>query len=174
MRLFSRRLLAYGVDAVILFAGVLLTQALLATLRLNPLLNLLPRGQFFSGWQLHLWVFATVSVPFWLYYAWQQRSQHGATFGQRLLHLRVTTTDGERLSFRQALARTILMLIPFELNHIVIFYLADFTTAAPPSSAFWVGYAIVWLVIVVYIVTALLTSRQQSIHDLVAGTVVTN
>jgi uncharacterized RDD family membrane protein YckC len=66
------------------------------------------------------------------------------------------------------------MLIPFELNHVVLFHVADFTSAAPPTFAFWAGYSIVWLVIVVYCITALLTSRQQSIHDLVAETVVIN
>ena len=62
------------------------------------------------------------------------------------------------------------MLIPFELNHAVMFYLAP--RNAPPALSFFIGIAAVWAVIAVYIVSILLTRHRQSVHDLVAGTVV--
>jgi uncharacterized RDD family membrane protein YckC len=56
------------------------------------------------------------------------------------------------------------------LNHAVMFYLAP--RNAPPTPDFFIGIAAVWLVIAVYIASILLTRRHQSVHDLVAGTVV--
>jgi uncharacterized RDD family membrane protein YckC len=44
-------------------------------------------------------------VPFWLYYAIQESSARQATFGKRILGLRVVDNDGQRISFSRASAR---------------------------------------------------------------------
>lgn len=40
----------------------------------------------------------------------------------RILKLKVITVDGDRIGFGNALLRSTVMLIPFELNHTVMFH----------------------------------------------------
>ncbi len=162
-----RRLAAYLIDSLILFAGVLITQAILYLAGLNPIASAVQRGTGFAGWQLHLWVFATASVPLWLYFAASHSSGWRATPGKRLFGLRVLGPDGGRLSFGRALTRAGLTLIPFEMNHAALFHLAPLEGA--PSPAFWSATAIIWLLILAYLGTVLATPDRQSPPDLIAG-----
>ena len=162
------RIGAYLIDCVILFVGLIVLQAALSVV--NPLMPIIRSGQQPIATQLHLWVFATATIPFLLYFALMLRSARQATFGMRRLKLKVARVNGGRVSFGQALLRSAVLLIPFELNHAVMFHLSP--RDASPSAAFWLGYAGVWVVIVVYIAAILLTRRRQSVHDLIAGTTV--
>ena len=166
----GRRAAAYVVDCLLLLASLLVWQALLYGA--NPIMGLIRTGQQPTGAQLHLWVFATASVPFWLYFAWTQSSARQATFGMRVFKLKVIDIHGDRIGVRQALLRSAVMLIPFELNHAVLFHLMP--RVGVPTQAFWVGYAGVWVVMAVYVAVMLITPRWQSMHDLLARTVVTD
>ena len=164
----SRRLAAYVLDCGLLFLGLVLVQTILFFL--NPIVSMLRRGLQPTPTQLHLWVFATATVPFLLYFAFILRSAARATVGMRMLKLKVADISGGRVGFGQSLLRSAVMLIPFELNHTVMFHLGP--RNAPPAAAFFIGIAAVWAMIAVYIASILLTRRHQSVHDLVAGTVV--
>lgn len=166
----GRRAAAYVVDCLLLLAGLLVWQALLYVV--NPIMALIRSGQQPTGTQLHLWVFATASLPFWLYFAWTQSSVRQATLGMRLFKLKVTNLNGGRLGIGQALLRSAIMLIPFELNHAVLFHMMP--PNGVPTTAFWVGYIGVWVAMAVYVAAIMITSRRQSVHDLVAHTVVTD
>jgi uncharacterized RDD family membrane protein YckC len=162
------RLVAYSVDCGLLFFGLLVLQSILFVV--NPLAAIMRTGRQPSPNQFHLWVFATASVPFLFYFALMLRSSRQATLGMRLLKLKVVDAGGGRIGFWQSLLRSAVMLIPFELNHALIFHLGP--RNAPPRPPFFIGLAVVWGLIAAYIVTILLTRRRQSVHDLLAGTVV--
>lgn len=159
---------AYIIDCVILFVSLIVWQAALYVV--NPPIAIFRSGQQPTGTQLQLWVFATATIPFLLYFALMLRSARQATLGMRFLKLKVADVGGGRVGFGQALLRSAVMLIPFELNHTVMFHLSP--RDAPPSTAFWLDYIGVWVVIAIYIASILLTRRRQSVHDLVAGTAV--
>jgi len=167
----ARRLAAYVIDALLLLAGVLVTQAIIYTLGVNPIANRLAAGESVAGWQLHLWVFATVSLPFWIYYAGLHSSAWQATIGKRLMGLRVVSTTGARLKFGRALWRAILVLIPFEWNHIIILQLAPLD-GAPPSPMFWAGNVLTWVLILIYLGLPFFNPLRQSVHDVLAQTYV--
>lgn len=78
--------------------------------------------------------------------------------------------NGERISFGRALLRTVVKLIPFEVNHAVMFL--PVPMAGEPNPGFRPGFILVSLLMMVYLASVILTRRKQSIHDLVAGTVV--
>ena len=166
---FYQRFAAYLIDCLILFAGLLLLQS--ALYFVNPLIPIFESGQEPPASQLHLWVFATATIPFLLYFALMLRSARQATFGMRLLKIRVAKLTGEPISFVQALLRSAVMLVPFELNHAVMFYLSP-RGEGPPSTAFILGLAGMWATVAIYIAPVFLTRRHQSVHDLIAGTVV--
>ena len=163
-----RRLGAYVLDCGLCLLGLVGLQAILFLV--NPIIFMLRRGLQPTPTQIHLWVFATATVPFLLYFAFTLQSSRRATVGMRMLKLRVADISGGRVGFGQSLLRSAVMMIPFELNHAVMFHLAPGNAAPPP--AFFMGIAAVWAMIAVYIASMLLTRRHQSLHDLVAGTVV--
>lgn len=164
------RAAAYVVDCLFLFAGLVGWQSLLYVV--NPIMALIGSGQQPTGAQLHLWVFATASIPFWLYFAWTQSSAWQATFGMRLFKLKVTTMNGSRIGLAQALLRSAVLLIPFELNHAVLFYVMP--RDGVPTTALLVGYIGVWAAMAAYVAAMLITPRRQSLHNLAARTVVTD
>lgn len=163
-----RRLVAYIVDCGILFFGLLVLRAILFVV--NPLATIMRTGEQPTPAQFHLWVFATASIPFLLYFALMLRTSRQATLGMRLLKLKVADARGGQIGFVQSLLRSVGMLMPFELNHAVLFHLLP--RDAPPPPSFFIGLAVLWALIAAYIATIWLTRRRQSVHDLVAGTVV--
>ena len=161
-----QRLIAYAVDALLLFVvvGVLLGGVL------GLILYLIVGFEWTrNGFLLWAYVFATVSTPFGLYYAFFESSERQATVGMRLLGVRVTDLYGERISFGRALLRTVVKLIPFEVNHAVMFLPVPLMNETNPN--FRYGFILVGVLMIVYLVSVVLTSRRQSIHDLIAGTV---
>ena len=163
-----RRLVAYGLDCGVLVFGLLGLQAILFVV--NPIAALLRTGQQPTPTEFHLWVFVTASIPFLLYFTLILRSSRQATLGMRLLKLKVADAGGGRIGFGQSLLRSAVMLMPFELNHAVMFHLLP--SDAPPPPSFFIGLVVWWALIATYIATMLLTRRRQSVHDLLAGTVV--
>lgn len=164
----SRRIAAYGLDCALLFLGFVPWQA--ALYFVNPIIRILRSGHQPTASQLHAWVFATITVPTFLYFALMLRSSRQATVGMRLLKLKVADKNGGMIGLAQAALRTLVMLIPFELNHTFMFHLGP--RGGPPSLGFLISIVAVWAVISVYIASMLWTQRHQSVHDLVAGTVV--
>ena len=164
-----RRVGAYAVDAILLFIafpiifGALCVLALYLTVGFDWMEN---------GLLFWLYVFSTVSIPFWLYYSLLESSERQATFGMRLFGLQVANTDGNRIGFERALLRTVIKLLPFELNHLVLFLPTPIWS--DPNPSFRVGFVVVNALIILYFATMFLTRRKQSVHDLVAGTVVVN
>jgi uncharacterized RDD family membrane protein YckC len=159
------RVAAYSLDMILLFAGIMASQALLRPI--NPLLGRTPRT---TGWLLHLWVYASVSLPILLYFALCISSKWQATLGMRWLGIKVTTLGGESLGIGPAVLRSLVMLIPFELNHIVMFYPTPIWS--DPKPGFRYGFIVTSVLMVVYLASVLLTEHHQSIHDLFARTIV--
>ena len=164
-----RRLAAYLVDCTLLFAGLLGLQALLAPV--NPISAIINRGETFAGWQLHLWVSATTTIPFALYFAATIASPRQATIAMRWWGLRVVDLNGGRIDFARAILRSVILLVPFELNHAVMFHLSP----GPGEGAgpiLIAAIALVWILILLFLVSAAASPLGQSIHDRIAGTVV--
>lgn len=163
------RVLAYAVDATLLFVAF--------PLILGTICNLLFYSTVGLDWTRNgplfwMYIFATVSIPFWLYYSFLESSQRQATYGMRLLRLKVTNVDGERIGFWRALLRTVVKLLPFEINHLVLFLPTPIWHDSDPG--FRAGSIVVTVLIIFYFGIMFLTARRQSVHDLVARTVVIN
>jgi uncharacterized RDD family membrane protein YckC len=165
--LLSRRLAAYLLDCVLLFACLLVLQALLTPV--NPITAIMTRGETFAAWQLHLWVFATATIPFLLYFATTITSRRQATLAMRWLGLRVVDLGGGRLSLGRAMLRSAILLVPFELNHTVMFHLSP-GAGREGGPIVVAAIAAVWILILLFLGSAIVSPLGQSIHDRVAGT----
>ncbi len=161
MLLLGRRIAAYLVDLVILFA-VLAPAGLLV----QRLLGLEPR----TGPEVARTLLWNFSVPAWLYFMMGDHSVAGATPGKRMLKLRVMDTTGGRVSIGRALLRTAIKLLPWELVHLSAFALSTDLRKFSPVQVLGVGGAN--LLVVIYLAVAVATRGQRSIHDFVAGTII--
>ncbi|WP_419883667.1 RDD family protein [Peribacillus sp. B-H-3] len=85
---------------------------------------------------LFLITFITVT----LYFSWMHSSKWQATLGKKIVGLKVTDLQGNRISFWRAFGRLFAMYL---------------------SGIFYIGY-----------IMAAFTEKKQSLHDLIAGTVV--
>jgi uncharacterized RDD family membrane protein YckC len=159
--LLLRRVVAYMIDIIGLFVLLApLGQAVLWLVGTTP-----RSGPAMA--QTILWNF---SLPVWLYFIISDASAPGATIGKRLLGITVVRMDGTRLRWRQALLRTTVKLLPWELVHLAAFALSTDLTRFRPAQM--VGVALANLLIVVYLLRAGYSRGQRSVHDDVAGTVV--
>ncbi|MBN1248741.1 MAG: RDD family protein [Anaerolineae bacterium] len=108
-------------------------------------------------------------MPVWAYFAVADASAAGATLGKRLTRICVRRTGGGRIRFGTALARTALKLMPWELAHLLGFALVDGVS----DTAQLVGLVAANVLMLGYLGVRALTRGEQSMHDLVVGTVAT-
>lgn len=159
--LLGRRAGAYVIDIVLLFAVLgpigWLTQR---TFGLSPS----------TGPQIWATLLLNFSLPSWVYFATSDASARGATLGKRWLRIRVSRNDDGRVGVTQALGRTGVKLLPWELVHVSAFGLA--WSAGHFSIVQGVGLTLANALALAYLAWAVATRGRQSVHDLLAGTVV--
>lgn len=163
----GRRLVAYVLDAVMLYLSIGVVFAGGIGLALQALLG--PPWMQLPG-ALWAFVFVFVSLPLWAYFTWCEGGPRQATLGMRALGLQVRTTDGSPVGRPRALLRTVVKLLPFEINHLVMLLPVPLFLV-PDSPRVWL-FAIVYALLALYLGLAFASPRRQSLHDRVAGTVV--
>jgi uncharacterized RDD family membrane protein YckC len=163
-----RRLIAYWIDITLLYALVFGLQFGFAYLTDWPVANWLAATN--NGFLIYAWIVSTTSVLMWLYFILLERSPRQATLGKRWMGLLVTDCAGNRLTLKRAALRTAAKLAFFEIGHLsFLFPTPLFNESNPP---FRVGFLVVIALMAVYFFFTLVTPKRQSIHDLLAGTLV--
>ncbi|HEU4782992.1 MAG TPA: RDD family protein [Ktedonobacterales bacterium] len=167
--LFWKRLLAFALDYIIIsvYLGVLvLVSVVVARTPAGPGF----RALFDDPNSAEATAFLLLVVPVLLYFAIFESSRWQATWGKRVLRLRAETTSGERAGFLRALWRNALKLLPWELTHACLWRIPGwpFDPQTPPL---WinVGLILVWVIVVVYVVSLLLSRTGQTLYDHLAG-----
>jgi uncharacterized RDD family membrane protein YckC len=160
--LLGRRIAAYLVDIVLLFATLAPAGQLMVWL-----LDASPPQTGPAIERVILWNF---SLPTWIYFTLSDQSAPSATLGKRLLKIQTCTLSGQRLSIGRALLRTAVKLLPWELAHLSAFALS--TDLSRFNLAQIVGVAVANLLTLVYLAIAVATRGRRSVHDYVAGTFV--
>lgn len=123
------------------------------------------------GWKLELFVFATFSIPVWLYFALLESGARQATLGKRALQLAVTDESGTPIGFKKALLRTAVKLVPWEATHLAIL-LPTPVWEAGGAALSRPGFVLSTLLVGSWLATVMLTPKRQGVHDLAAGTLV--
>jgi uncharacterized RDD family membrane protein YckC len=114
--------------------------------------------------------FLLITLPVTLYFAVSESSARQATWGKHRLKLKVGDHDGKRVSFWRALGRTILKFIPWELSHTLIWAIYF----SPGADSAWIsyGFALVYLLIGLNILSLVITRTNQTLYDLLTHTYV--
>lgn len=159
LRLTLRRLVAYGLDVLVLAAVLLpLAFGIAAVLGTDGL----------TGPDVWVRQLATISVPAWAYFILTDRLGRGRSVGKRALGLATRGPDGAPPGWAAAIARTALKLLPWELVHIAFFAMARSFERVEPIQLAVAGSS--YVLMAVYVVVALLNAGERSVPDIVAST----
>ena len=164
---FWKRVGAFALDYLII-SGYLLGVTLLSLL-VNSVFGL-SQWLFADRIRAQLVAFFMVTLPVTLYFAISESSQRQATWGKGHLKLQVANRDGSRIGFGRSLARTLLKFIPWELSHTLIWQIYF----SRQTEMVWInyGFALVYLLMGLNIVSLLRTRTNQTLYDLLTKTYV--
>jgi len=160
------RVLAFAFDyLVILLYLIVLTTISLTVRSVFPSFSVKMFGNPVSG---QIMGFFTVTVPVTLYFALLESSPWQATWGKRRQGLKVIRTNGERLTRRRAMGRTLLKFIPWELAHTCIWQIS--LTRQESSPTIMAGLVLVWILVGANVIKLWLSPTRQTLYDWLAGT----
>jgi len=162
VRLALKRLLAYGIDFVLLGSFLVGLQGLIFHVTDGFPFVLLTRGH-----EIELWILFTFSLPAWMYFFWCETVKR-QTFGKWLLKLVVVSETGSAIDGKQALLRTFVRLLPWELTHLIVLIPAPWWSVEDPPAP-----CRLWLpnmMIVIYIAFLFAAGGDRGLHDRIAKT----
>jgi len=126
---------------------------------------------FLSGWKTEIYTLLTISLPIWLYFGLCEISSWRATLGKRVLRLQtLDQVSHHRMTLGQTIIRTIIKMLPWEIAHLTnnlpvpIWY--------DPNPGFRFGFVLVPLLAAICLILVLITKNKQSLHYLIANTIV--
>ena len=168
LRLLWLRLLAFALDYIVIslyLAALVGLSLVLARTAAGPGF----RALFSDPNSAELTAFLLLVLPVLLYFAIFEASPWQATWGKRVVGLRVVTTTGARVGFARALWRNALKLIPWELTHACLWRIPGWPLA-PETPPLWitVGLILVWVIVAIYVLSLAFSRTGQTIYDWLA------
>ena len=166
---FFRRIAAFALD-YLLIVGYLIVLAIVSILLAFGPAKDRWQGLTSSPERMDCLAFFTAILPVILYFTLLEGSEGGATWGKRRMGLRVLHITGERLSRGQALVRSVVKFLRWQLAHTCLFHIPGWPieTREPPVWAI-VGLVLAWVAIGFYVVTLAVGSTRRTPYDWVSG-----
>ncbi|MTH53397.1 hypothetical protein GKZ89_08205 [Bacillus mangrovi] len=109
-------------------------------------------------------------LPVVLFFAYAESSVHQGTPGKRFAGLKVVNDRGNRISFFQALIRSCVKFLPWELAHYGIWQMVFSPNVEEPHTL--IVLIASNLLAIVYFVLPFLNRKRKSVHDFAAAAVV--
>lgn len=164
---FWQRAGAFALDYVIIL--FYLAAITLLGLLVNSLLSV-NQWLFSERVRAQLTGFLLITLPVSLYFALSESSKRQATWGKWKVGLKVMDYNEERISLSRSLARTGLKFIPWELSHTLIWSI--YFSSETNSNLVNYGFALVYVLIGLNLLSLIMTKKHQTIYDLLAKTYV--
>lgn len=167
------RLKASAFDYLIIAGYIVLLAAITFTVvRISSLMGLSldwPANPYLAD----LLAFVTLILPVIIYFSLQESSSKQATWGKKKAGIRVVTGDKERISRKQAVFRSILKFIPWQIAHTCIFQLRGSGAGNDGLSPIIIGgFVLVYLLAAFYLLSIHLSGNHTSPYDRITGTFV--
>ena len=170
---FSKRLKAFAFDYLIIIAYIVVLFGvnfgiILAGGRFEEVSPL-----FASSAAKDALAFLTLVLPVILYFTLQESSTNQGTWGKKKAGIRVIDTDGVTLTRWRAFVRSLIKFLPWQIAHTSLFYWEGWPFApAEPAPMVIVGFGLAYLLVGIYILTALISEKNQTPYDWVVGSFV--
>ncbi len=165
---FIRRSIAYIIDVTLVYLIVMFVIQFLVLMPIREHLGL-DEAWFKSGWHVQIYVWLTISLPVWCYFILMEASDAMATFGKRLVKLKVLDERSKlRISYTTSIKRTFLKLLPWELIHIGLNLPTPVWFEEQPDFRYVVLTGT--LLFVFYIISLLISPTQNTLYDVLIKT----
>jgi uncharacterized RDD family membrane protein YckC len=120
-----------------------------------------------------LMAFITLVLPVILYFTFQESSPKQSTWGKRKAGIRVVNANGGRLARVQAFVRSLVKMIPWQTAHTCLFHIPGWPLAVTTiPSAVSVGFVLVYVLVGIYIASALISRKHRTPYDWASGSYV--
>jgi len=167
---FAKRLKAFIFDYLIIFGYlILLTGVTMAVIKFSRLLGVplhWPENPVLAD----LMAFATLVLPVILYFALQESSSKQSTWGKCKAGIRVVNANGGPLTLGQALVRSVVKVIPWQIAHTCLVHVPGWPMAITTvPSVVVIGFVLVYVLAGIYIASALITKKHRTPYDWVSG-----
>jgi uncharacterized RDD family membrane protein YckC len=162
-----RRVAAWMLDYLVILAYLIVLTAASLITQVSPSASVLSSA-LTKPITAELVGFLTLTGPVILYFAITEASAWQATLGKRALRIVVVGPGGMRLSFGRAIVREAVRFLPWELAHSLIWPLA-LPPHLEPLPVTIGGFAVVYLLLIVYLVSLFAGSEHRTVYDRLAG-----
>lgn len=127
--------------------------------------------QLFTGshFVAQLTGFLMVTLPISLYFIIFDSKIGKQSIGKRKAGIRVAGLNGEPLRIMHIAFRTILKFLPWELSHFLVYRFIYIGDGKVPFTLSLLG-GFIYILMFVYILTAIFTKKKQSLYDLLVKT----
>jgi uncharacterized RDD family membrane protein YckC len=172
---FAKRLKAFAFDYIPICGYILLLAAVtMAVIKIAELIGLSlrwPEKPILAD----LMAFITLILPVILYFTLQEGSPKQATWGKRKAGIRVVNAHGETLTKRQAFVRSLVKFLPWQIAHTSIYHIEGLPFApVEPSPFVMAGFVLAYLLVGIYIASALISKKHRAPYDWATGSYVIN
>lgn len=162
-----RRILAFSIDYLVILS---LIGALLFINLMVLDSDMEPPQSYLQKLKGHLLGFLTLTAPVWAYFTFTEASRMNATFGKRLLRMRVANRTADKPpSFRQIASRNIVKFLPWEIAHAAIWYVSE-RPFLDPMPSINLGFSILAISCSVSFVICLFLGNGDTAYDFISKT----
>ena len=159
-KLIFRRLIAYGLDYIIVVAYALFLFGVTVLLNVNELALTPVSGQFLG--------FISLTLPVFLYFFLSERGSRSATIGKRIMNISVCSQsdNGNPRIFQ----RNILKFLPWEIAHTGVHWIV-FYSKYENDVPIWVWTLLILpqIIMVIYLFSIIASKGESSIYDKIAN-----
>jgi uncharacterized RDD family membrane protein YckC len=162
-----RRIAAWMLDYLVILAYLIVVTAASLVTQTSPAASVFSSA-LTRPITAELVGFLTLTAPVILYFAITEASAWQATLGKRALRIVVVGPGGTRLPFGRAIVREVVRFLPWEMAHALIWPLA-LPPRLEPLPLTIAGFAAVYLLLFVYLVSLFVGSEHRTVYDRLAG-----
>jgi uncharacterized RDD family membrane protein YckC len=169
---FAKRLKAFAFDYLIILAYILVMAGVNfgITLRGRMIEEISP--YFASPVIKDVVAFLTLILPVILYFALQESSPRQGTWGKRKAGIRVITAQGESLTKIQALVRSLVKFLPWQIAHTSIYQIREVVPEGRAAPFDITGFVLVYILIGIYLAAMFISKKRRTPYDWISGSYV--
>ncbi len=164
--LILKRILAFLIDYLViaLYACLLFLISIQLQNTEDGLLVIAPaRGQLIG--------FLTLTLPVFLYFFLTENSRHHATFGKRVLKIKIEKANGQIPQSKNIFIRNLLKFLPWEFAHAGVHWIVYYSSANMPVPVWvYILLCLPQLLLILYFISVVISRGHSSLYDQIAGT----